>query len=216
MASIRLNSRLLCLGVAFAAGAMTCLGLSAAAVNISVWTTGAFILGAFSMILVEFLLPGAQRRACASVQGPSGLGAALAVALHNFPECFLVFSSATASSGLGLALGGAMLAHNIPLGISIALSLGQSPRRRQAWTYAVLAGVAPPLAAMLVYFCLRSLFTPEMVRILFAGAGGALVSFALAELVPFARRHGKPLPVVVGFAAGILLLLFILLCSYRG
>jgi zinc transporter ZupT len=216
IAALRFDSGLIAPGIAFAAGIMTCLGLSAAALNPSLETAGAFFLGAAFMLLAECLLHGAGRRfAARSGDGPTGVGAALAVALHNVPECFLVFSSVMASAGLGLALGGTMVAHNIPLGISLAFSSDRKASPRQARRCAALAGLVPPLAAISAYFFLRPLFTPGTVRALFACAGGALVFIALAELAPLAGRYGKRGAVLAGFAAGVGLLLLVLLFSFR-
>jgi ZIP family zinc transporter len=109
-----------------------------------------------------------------------------------------------------------VLAHNVPLGVSLGLSSGRDTRPRHAWRHAALAGVAPPLAAMLVYFCLRSLFSTDVVQLLLACAGGALIFIAFTELLPLALRHGRKSTVFASFALGILLLLLLLMTSYRG
>jgi zinc transporter ZupT len=215
LAVARLDTHWAGMATAFAAGAMACLGFSAAILGLSVPSLLAFLLGAACMLPFECLSHG-KRGDASPEEKPAVASAALAVALHSFPECFVVLSALMANPGLGLVLGGGMLAHNIPLGISIGLSSGQYPRPRRAWRHAVLAGIAPPLAAMLVYFFLRSLFSTEVVRILFACAGGALVFIALAELMPLALRHGRKSTVSAGFVSGILLLLLILMTSYRG
>ncbi len=215
--AVRPGKHMLSLGTAFAAGVMVCLGFSTVAANIAVETVGLFFLGAVFMALVEFLLhargqPGVvgHGKRCAAN------GSALAIAVHNLPECFIVLSGTMTDVRLGFALGGAMIAHNVPLGISVALSSptgGEHPYR--AWGRAVLAGGVPPLAAILAYFSLRPLFSPDTVQMLFSGAGGALVYVALAKLVPLARQHGTRSTVLAGFGAGVLFLLLTLMFSYR-
>ena len=205
------------LGVAFAAGIMACLGISAVVAGISVQTLCLFFLGAALMALGGFLLEGGKRkRNAAGDKAHPGAGPALAVALHNLPECALVFSSAMANAGLGLVLGGAMLAHNIPLGISLGVSVGAGLGSNTARLYAALAGIAPPAAAIAGYFFLKTWFSAEAVRALFACAGGALVFIALAELVPLARQYGGRWRVFAGFGAGAILLLSLLSFSYPG
>ena len=217
VAAIRLDHRMLGLGVAFAGGVMTCLGLFSAVAYISAATVGLFLLGAALMAVVDFLLhPGKRKNGASSCRGHMGAGSALAVGLHNLPECFIVFSSAMADTGLGLALGGAMIAHNIPSGISIGLSSGGRLGALKAWSYAAFAGFLPPLAAVLAYFSLRPFFSPENVRMLFACAGGALVFIALAEFIPSALRNGRRSTTFIGFGAGVFFLLLVLLFSYWG
>ncbi|MDR1126300.1 MAG: DUF3299 domain-containing protein [Deltaproteobacteria bacterium] len=214
-AAVRLDARRLGGVVAFGAGVMTCLGLSAASLNLSLKAAGAFLSGIGLMLFIEFVSRYRKKGATDLEKGPAGIDVALAVALHNLPECFIVFSSVMAHTGLGWALAGAMLAHNVPLGISIGLSSGRGQHPRRDFAYAVLAGAAPPLAAILAYFSLRTLFSPDMLQLLFACAGGALVFIALAELMPFALRHGRRPTALAGFASGVLLLLLVLLFSYR-
>jgi zinc transporter ZupT len=217
LAVIRLDTRWASMAAAFAAGSMVGLGFSTALLGLSVKIALAFLLGAAGMLPFGTLSHGKERRVAAVAEAkPAGAGTALAVALHSFPECFVVLSTLMATPALGLALGGSMLAHNVPLGISLGLSSGREARGRHAWRHAALAGVAPPLAAMLVYFGLRSLFSTDVVQILLACAGGALVFIALAELMPLALRHGGKVSVSAGFTSGIILLLLILMTSYRG
>ncbi len=213
-ANAKFEYRLMGMAAAFAAGAMTSIGLSSAMFTLSVKTFSAFLVGAGFMLLAELLVH-AKSKHSATGERPMRAGPALAVALHNFPECFIVFSSAMASPTLGLALGGAMIAHNIPLGISIGLSSGKYLQPRQARLYAAIAGFAPPLFAILAYFFMRSLLSVESIKMLLASAGGALVFIALAELLPFARKHGKGAMVSTCFAAGASLMLLVLTFSYR-
>ncbi|MDR2503434.1 MAG: DUF3299 domain-containing protein [Deltaproteobacteria bacterium] len=217
VAAITLDRRMVGLGSSFAAGAMTSLGLSATVLNLSMKSIWVFFMGAALMALVK-RLSRAQKQPDSAARVPArmGAGSAFAVALHNLPECFIVFSGTMADSGFGLALGGAVLAHNVPLGISLAASSGRGLRPLQAWVYALFAGLLPPLTAIWAYFFLRSMFSPEAIRMLFVCAGGALVFIALTELVPFSRQYGKRTMVSAGFAAGVLCLFFIALFSSYG
>jgi zinc transporter ZupT len=216
-ATIRRNCSMVSLGMAFAAGIMTCLGASAVIAGLSTLTLCLFFLGAALTATGEFLLHGGKRkRIAAGEKAYMGSGPALAVALHNFPESILIFSSAMENAGVGLVFGAAMIAHNIPLGIALGISSGETLRRNTAGIYALLAGIAPSVAAIAGYFSLKTLFSAETMQALFACAGGALVFIALAELVPSARRYGGRLRVFTGFSAGAAFLLSILSFSYRG
>jgi len=207
IASARLSRHPLGCGMGFGAGALLCLGLSSLAITRSVTALCLFGAGFLCMTLIERLLHAhACRRAAAYGEHAVHLGSAIAISFHNMPECFIVFSSAVANPGLGFVLGGVMIAHNAPLGLSLALLSERKLPRRQAWGYAFLAGVLPPIAAMLAYFSLRSLLSPAFIRLLFAAAGGALTFIAMAELFPRAWSSGSRLKALGGFGAGFLFL----------
>ena len=209
-ASIRLDPRISVLSAAFAAGLLVCLGLSTVILNVSVKTSGAFLTGALLMLLFERFLHGMTNLSGNPGNRYSAMGSSVAIALHNLPECFIVFSSVITNPSLGLALGCAMIAHNVPMGLSLGLSSNGTLHRHQAWTYATLAGVLPPVVTILAYFFLRSVFSPDIIKLLFAGAGGAMVFIGLTELMPFAWRCGKSTTVLPGFVAGVALLLLLL------
>jgi zinc transporter ZupT len=212
---IGINPAMASLGVAFAAGIMASLGTSALVVGISPQTLCLFFLGALFMAVGELLL--CDRKAVpAGEKRRMGAGPVLAIALHNLPECILVFSTTVTNAGLGLVLGGAMLAHNIPLGVSLGLASRKNLQPGTARMYAILAGIAPPIAAISGYFFLKSLFSAETVLALFACAGGALCFTALTELIPFASQHGGKLRVFASFSTGVAILLLTVSFSYRG
>ena len=215
LAGLRLHPALAGPGVAFAAGIMACLGVLAVGMEISLLHVGLFALGAAFVGFVHWLThyrQGGRKGAC---HAPSGMGAALAIAMHNIPECFMVLSTSLMDTRLGLVLAGAMVAHNLPLGMSIGLVTGAAglPRPR-AYCCALLAGVVPPLVAILGFFWLRSLFSQEIIRAIFACAGGGLVCMALFELFPFACSFGKRPVVFAAFATGAALVYALLMLMY--
>ena len=215
-AGMRLSPTFVGPGIGFAAGIMACLGVLAVG-DISLQHFGFFVFGAAVVALVHWLSH--ERHGHDGVcQVPSGLGTSLAIAMHNIPECFIVLSTSMVDTGLGLVLAGAMIAHNLPLGISLGLAsagAGQMQRGRAVrWLYAALAGVLPPLVAVFGFFYLRSFFSQEAVRSFFACAGGALVFIALKELLPFACTFGKRPGILAAFVTGAVFLYSLLLLFY--
>ena len=120
-----------------------------------------------------------------------------------------------ADAAMGMALATAMLAHNVPLGLSLGLSASARSRRRDR-ACALVAGVLPPAAAMLTFWLLRAHISASAMRLLMCGAGGALLCLAVTELLPQARRQGGVPLAAAGFCGGLALLLVIMLCLRGG
>jgi zinc transporter ZupT len=207
----------------------------------------------------------------------TGQFAALAVVAHNIPECFVVFGAAAADPLLGLALGAAVIAHSIPLGIAVACPFGpidrmgrmgpngqaeqmeqtakmgkrgsngqteqteqtrrmgqteqtgsdgrtgpassapsSAPPSASPWSYALLAGLVPPVAAIALHGVMRSFFSPARLELFFACAGGIMVSIAVAELIPSAAHYGGRFAVLRGWCAGVLFMSLITAFAYFG
>lgn len=191
------NARPFGLALSFAAGIMTALGFSIVVVKFSWAALIAFASGGLTMACLDFMFHQSWK---------SGQFAALAVAAHNIPECFAVFSVTMASPSLGLVLGGAMIAHNIPLGFSFVLADGSS-----RWRYALTAGIVPVPAAVFLYLLARPLLSPDNLNFLFSFAGGLMVFVAVRAIWPLARRFtGRPLA-ASGCCAGIVFMISMLL-----
>ncbi|MBO4335911.1 MAG: DUF3299 domain-containing protein [Desulfovibrio sp.] len=205
LAGRRLSARLTCLGMSVAAGMLMGLGLSALLANISLEAFCAFT-GLF--LLVVLLLRKRHEK-----QGQSDLVVALGLALHNYPECFLVLTLSLANGPMGLALAMAMLAHNVPVGLSLAMGLPQSAR---AWSCAFLAGILPPLLAIATHSFVRAYVSPDGMRLLMSAAGGVLLALSLRELLPHALASGERRQVVLGVVLGLFLLFVIVLSFYLG
>ena len=218
-ARMRLTPTLSGLGTGFAAGVMACLGIVAIG-GFTVQYTSFFAVGAAFMALVHWLAHAKNGHCDAShaLPGQRGLGVPLAIAMHNIPECFIVLSTSLMDTRLGLVLAGAMIAHNLPLGISLGLASAGTVNARKGrvikWFYAALAGLIPPVMAMVIFFYMRSLFSQETIRGIFACAGGALVFIALKELLPLACSFGKRPAVVASFAVGAVFFYTLLLFFY--
>lgn len=209
----RVSPLVICLGVSFAAGVLLSLGVSATFVHFSWLALALFLSGVCAMLVLEFALHARRgEKAFAHSLQHTGHYTSLAVAAHNLPECFVVFSAAMAEPMLGLTLGIGMMVHNIPLGFSMALSLKDDARHRGR-CYALFAGLLPPLLAVAAYFLLRGLFSPGNLQALFALAGGMMSFIALAELLPTARQYGRAVTVLCGFAAGLLFMCLVLMFS---
>ena len=200
LAGRSLSDRVAAWSMSCAIGMLLGLGLTALFLRIRTDTVLVFLAGMACIVIL-------QRFSQMKTQGATAIAAGLA--LHNFPECFLVCSFSFADTVVGTTLALAMLAHNLPLGISLSLGLGVLPKRK-ARACAALAGFLPPVLALVTYFCVRSFVTPDGIRHAVAGAGGVLFGLALFDLLPHSIRHGSPAQVLVGALSGFCFLFLVL------
>ena len=225
----RTHGRTICLGLAFSAGIMLWLGLSPLFHEHhpagSFYADGHFppapaTFGEqpFIWFLVGVLLTGAlefflcRKKTSSEKTSPSGQPmrhtgefSALAIAAHGFPECLAIFGVALMEPMAGLILCAAIMAHHFPLGLSIALPFkqqGSSCRRPIA--YALLAGLLPATAAILLCLLVQPIFSHASLGLLFPLAGGIMTCIAVTKLMPSARSYGSWQTLLTGWMAGLL------------
>lgn len=128
--------------------------------------------------------------------------AAVAIALHNFPEGIAVFLSSVQDLQVGLALAIAVALHNIPEGMAISVPLFYATgSRKKAFFYSFLSGLAEPLGALCVIWLLA--LTGAVFSIVLAGVAGTMVFLSLDQLLPAARKSGRPHLAIYGAVAGM-------------
>ena len=138
----------------------------------------------------------------------AGVLTALGIAIHNFPEGLVTFSSAAAGDvSLGVAVATAIAIHNIPEGMAVSVPIYYATGSRQkAFLYSFSSGLAEPLGALIGYAILLPFITPTVLSTLLAFVAGIMVYISLVELLPLAHRYGKQHLVVVGMGAGMLVM----------
>jgi ZIP family zinc transporter len=148
-----------------------------------------------------------------------GLFAALAIAIHNFPEGLATFLSALQDPALGAAIAVAVALHNIPEGISVSVPIFfATGSRGKAFLYSTLSGISEPVGAIIAYFALRlfvggsgEVMPPQITGILFAAVAGIMVYISLDELLPTSRAYGKSHDSIFGLVAGMIVMALSLL-----
>ncbi|MFZ5425946.1 MAG: zinc transporter ZupT [Thermodesulfobacteriota bacterium] len=134
----------------------------------------------------------------------TGVFAALAIAIHNFPEGLATFTAALAEPSLGLAIAVAIAIHNVPEGIAVSIPLYYATgSRKKAFTYSFLSGVTEPVGALVGYLLLLPFFTPTVFGVLFASVAGIMVFISLDELLPAAEEFGEHHLAIYGLIAGM-------------
>jgi ZIP family zinc transporter len=133
-----------------------------------------------------------------------GLFAALAIAIHNFPEGFATFMSALKDPKLGVAISTAIAIHNIPEGIAVSVPIYYATANRsKAFWYSTLSGFAEPVGALIGFVILRQFMNDYVFGFSFAAVAGIMVFISLDELLPAAQRYGQHHLSIYGLITGM-------------
>jgi len=134
----------------------------------------------------------------------TGIFAAIAIAIHNFPEGLATFTAALTDPALGIAIAVAIAIHNIPEGIAVSIPLFYATGdRKKAFFYSFLSGLSEPVGALVGYLLFMPFFTPTLFGVLFASVGGIMVFISFDELLPAAEEFGEHHLAIYGLIAGM-------------
>ena len=215
-AAVRPSRRALDACMGFAGGVMLAISLADLAPEALAFYGGRMLpagAGAVIAALLSRLLPedAALAGLCRGDAGRTavlraGLAVGAALVLHNLPEGVLTLFSGAADPALGRRTALAVALHNIPEGLAIAAPLAWATGKRwQAVGAALASGLAEPLGALLAWGLLRGVLTPALLNGTVAVVAGVMLWVALAELLPQALRAGRA--GAAGAAAGCLTML---------
>ncbi len=142
----------------------------------------------------------------------TGLFAALAIAIHNFPEGLATFAIALKDVRLGIPIAIAIAIHNIPEGIAVSIPVYYATgSRKKAFWLSFLSGLAEPLGAVIGYVFLLRVMNDIVCSMVFASVGGIMVFISIDQLLPAAEKYGKHHYAVYGFVAGMIVMALSLL-----
>jgi ZIP family zinc transporter len=190
-------------------------------------TVGAFFAGIFIMAVIDKLIPAVDNphelRKLETNDYPGtapeytglyrvGLFAALAIAIHNFPEGLATFTTAVKDIHLGIPIAIAIAIHNIPEGIAISVPVYYATKsRKEAFWLSFLSGLAEPVGAVIGYFILINTQNNIICSAVLAAAGGIMVFISIDELLPAAEKYGRHHYAAYGFIAGMVVMALSLL-----
>lgn len=176
-----------------------------------------FLAGAFSMRLVDYILP--HVHLFGKMSEAEGVKTSwrrttllvLAITLHNIPEGLAIgvafgavaagFDSATLGAAIALAVGIGI--QNCPEGTAIAVPLRREGLSRfKAWWYGQMSAAVEPVAA--VIGAAAVLLMRPILPYALAFAAGAMIFVVVEEVIPESHRGGNgdmaTLGAMVGFA----------------
>lgn len=124
---------------------------------------------------------------------------AFGLILHDVPEGFAMANAFLASPSLGILVAVAIALHNIPEEFAMAVPAVAVKNRALLFKAAIFSGLAEPAGAILGLLVVH--VNPALNPAFMAFAAGAMVMVSLFELVPMARKFGRPGYFALGLAA---------------
>jgi zinc transporter, ZIP family len=133
-----------------------------------------------------------------------GVMAAVAIAIHNFPEGIATFIAAFENPALGISIATAVAIHNIPEGIAVSIPIFYATgSRKKAFSFTLVSGLAEPLGAILTYLILMPFLSPVVMGGVYAVVAGIMVYISLDELLPGAHEYGEHHIAIYGLISGM-------------
>jgi ZIP family zinc transporter len=133
--------------------------------------------------------------------------AALAIAIHNFPEGIATFVSGMTELSLGIAIALAVAIHNIPEGITVAMPVYcATGDKKKALIKSLLSGLAEPLGAILAFLVLHPFINDTVFGIIYGAIAGIMVFISLDELLPTASEFGEHHSSMLGLILGMMVM----------
>lgn len=124
---------------------------------------------------------------------------AFGLILHDVPEGFAMANAFLASPSLGVMVAVAIALHNIPEEFAMAVPAVAVKNRALLFKAAILSGLAEPAGAILGLLAVH--VNPALNPAFMGFAAGAMVMVSLFELIPMARKNGRPGYFALGLAA---------------
>ena len=188
----------------------------------NLYATIAFFAGIAIISLIDYLIPTAEGDIGTHGEDNKtkelkkmSVITALGIAIHNFPEGLVTFTSSYKDLSVGIMIAIAIAIHNIPEGIATALPLFYATgKRKDAFLLSFFSGLTEPAGAIIGYLVLRPFLTDAVIGILFGIVAGIMMFISIEELLPMAREYEKSkltiLSVIIGMAImAVSLILFI-------
>lgn len=133
-----------------------------------------------------------------------GLTAALAIAIHNFPEGLATFTAAMKDPSLGIPVAVAIAIHNVPEGIAVSMPIYYATGdAKKAFYLSFASGLSEPVGAAVGYLVLMPFMNELVFGLLFASVAGIMVFISLDELLPAAERYGEHHLAIYGVVSGM-------------
>jgi ZIP family zinc transporter len=194
------------------------------------WGNIWFFVGIFAIFLIDYLIPHFYKeedsthehshdltieadKSSISKEDIHKLGilSALGIAVHNFPEGLVTFTSTLQSVELGIVLAIAVGLHNIPEGLSVSIPIVTATGDKwYAFRLGLLSGLAEPVGALVAAIVLFQFLTPAVIGASLAFVAGIMVFISFDELLPAAKNADESHLISFGIIAGMIIMVLTL------
>ena len=115
---------------------------------------------------------------------------------------------------LGLRLSIAIMLHNIPEGISIAVPIYYATNnKKKAIKATLISGLSEPLGAILAYVFLKRFVSELMISIVLIVVAGLMITLSIQEMLPKALKYKEIKFIYLGLFCGTILVIINVLIS---
>ena len=136
-----------------------------------------------------------------------GILSALGIAVHNFPEGLVTFTSTLQSVELGIVLAIAVALHNIPEGLSVSIPVVTATGDKwYAFKLGLLSGLAEPVGALVAAIILFPFLSSAIIGASLAFVAGIMVFISFDELLPAAKKADQSHLISFGIIAGMIIM----------
>ncbi|MFW9906330.1 MAG: zinc transporter ZupT [Candidatus Thorarchaeota archaeon] len=194
------------------------------------WGNIWFFVGIFTIFLIDYLIPHFYKEEDSTHEHSHdlrfeydespiskeaihklGILTALGIAVHNFPEGLVTFTSALQSVELGIVLAIAVGLHNIPEGLSVSIPIVTATGNKwYAFWMGVLSGLAEPVGALIAAIVLYQFLSPAVIGASLAFVAGIMVFISFDELLPAAKNADESHLISLGIIAGMIVMVLTL------
>ncbi len=198
--------------------------------NAFFWGNFWFFIGIFTILIVDIIIPHIYESEDSSEHRSHtfdyekdssdinkseikklGMLTALGIAIHNFPEGLVTFTSSLQSIELGIVLAIAVGLHNIPEGLSVSIPIFVATEDKwYAFRIGLLSGIAEPIGALIAMIILLPFLSPALIGASLAFVAGIMVYISFDELLPAAKNADDSHLISFGIIAGMILMVLTL------
>jgi len=177
-------------------------------INLIMLITGMLFIGIIDRLIPENQNPHEFNTKDAKLYR-AGILAAMAIAIHNFPEGIATFMTALYQPELGIPIAVAVAIHNIPEGIAVYTPLFFSTgNKKKAFWYSLFSGLAEPVGGLIALAVIMPFAQSHELLLAYtlSFVAGIMIFISLDELLPAAKAYGKHHSAIYGLLLGVLIM----------
>jgi len=132
----------------------------------------------------------------------------ISMIFHNVLEGIITFFTTLSNFNLGFKLSLAIMAHNIPEGISIAIPIYfGSNNRVKSLIYTLIAGLSEVFGALLFYLIFKEKINIDILNIIFYAIGCLMITISIKEILPEVLKYNNKIWIVIGLLFSLFILI---------